>query len=142
MSYEKTIIYRNVNHVICFYFGFSCVSGRNAIESLNARIEALEERVTQLESKLEVQKTNDVSSDTTSSESSVLNPGVSIVGEDISAGKYNFSVTKSFGTIYTYDSYDKYKENQYSFNEMYPLASQEYLDSFANDEDKAKRKEG
>lgn len=52
-----------------------------------------------------------------------LNPGVYIIGEDIPAGKYTFSITDGAGIISVYDSYDDYKNDDYEHSEEYHVAS-------------------
>lgn len=45
----------------------------------------------------------------------VLNSGTYIVGEDINSGKYNFEASKGTGTLYIYNSYEEYKNDEYGF---------------------------
>lgn len=109
------------------------------IEEMQEKIVELEERIAALEDLLLngdggiSSETEDNSAD--ASRLSTLNPGVYIVGEDIISGKYDFTVKNGIGVIYVYDNYEVYKEDQYGFNEMYQIASQDYLDGIAQNED-------
>ena len=62
-----------------------------------------------------------------------LNPGVYIIGEDIPAGKYTFSITDGAGIISVYDSYDDYKNDDYEHSEEYHVASKKYKESLGSD---------
>lgn len=62
-----------------------------------------------------------------------LNSGVYVVGEDIPAGKYAFTITDGVGIISVYDSYDDYKNDNYEHSEEYPVASKKYKESLDSD---------
>lgn len=108
-----------------------------AEDSDASRIEALEQKVTELEQRIAALEGFFSNSDDTDSVVSgseeVLNPGVYVVGEDIPAGKYSFHITDGVGMIEAYGSYDAYKANDYNDYECYGAASETYKDSLDSD---------
>lgn len=108
-----------------------------AEDSGDSRIEALEQKVAELEQRIEALEklfSNSEGSDNVISNSEkILNPGVYIAGEDIPAGKYSFHITDGAGTIETYGSYDSYKSNNYVDCEYYEVASEAYKNNLSSD---------
>lgn len=99
------------------------------IALLEQKIVELEQRIVALEGK------NQPAEHAKITDEGILNQGIYIVGEDIPAGKYCFTAKSGIGVIYTYKSYDLYQQDEYSFNEMYQIAPQEFLDGFSDNKD-------
>lgn len=78
-------------------------------------------------------ESSDIQEDNSFDDVGRLNPGVYIVGEDIAAGKYTFTVSDGVGVIDVYDSYDAYKNDDYEHSEEYNVASKKYKESLGSD---------
>lgn len=78
-------------------------------------------------------ESSDIQDDSSFDDVGRLNPGVYIVGEDIVAGKYTFTVSDGAGIISVYDSYDDYKNDDYRHSEEYYVASKKYKESLDSD---------
>lgn len=97
---------------------------------LSARIEELEQRICALE---EIVSRLDKASTTESpvvqtGDAVTLATGTWIVGEDISAGKYNITCPSGEVSLKLYDSYEIRKQKDYSYFERYNISSQSYYD--------------
>lgn len=97
------------------------------------RIEALEERISVLESLLGI---SDVQQEETESAEIVesagtnitLGTGTWIVGEDIPAGKYKIVCQDGTSTIKIYNSYEDRVNKSYSYVEDYMMSNEEYIE--------------
>ena len=58
-----------------------------------------------------------------------LGTGTWIVGEDIPEGKYNLTCDSGYATVYFYPSLQSRQDEEYSFTEMYLIASDAFLES-------------
>lgn len=93
-------------------------------DELIARIEALEERVSALETLLG----GSTEQIPTATDEITLSSGTYIIGEDMPAGKYNLSCADGTSEINFYNDYQSRKSDEYSYFEHYNLASQAYID--------------
>ena len=92
---------------------------------LLAKIEALEQRVAQLEAQLGVSALDELSVE--ASQYVTLTMGGWIAGEDFPAGKYDLAPTSGHGDVQVYGSFDEYQAGRYRKQE-FSLISQELLD--------------
>lgn len=101
----------------------------------SSRIEALEQKVAELEQRIAalegfLNNTENPESFVASQEGT-LEPGVYIVGEDIPEGKYTFSITRGEGSLLVYADYSTYKSgDRFDAYEIYDVASQNYIDQY------------
>lgn len=92
---------------------------------LLARIEALEQRVAQLEQLIGPNKSASVSKD--ASGSTIFELGAYVCGEDFDPGKYDIIAISGHGTVKIYDSYEDYNNSHYHHKD-FDLIDQAFLD--------------
>ena len=98
-------------------------------EDVLARIEALEQRVTALENMLS--SSDETETPLTTGEVITLDVGTWIVGDDISAGKYNLTCANDAGSVcYVYKSLDD-KLNDEIWADMYSVSTEAYKNMYA-----------
>lgn len=98
-------------------------------EDVLARIEALEQRVTALENMLS--SSDETETPLTTGEVITLDVGTWIVGNDISAGKYNLTCANDAGSVcYVYKSLDD-KLNDEIWADMYSVSTEAYKNMYA-----------
>lgn len=101
----------------------------------STRIEALEQKVSELEQRIATLEgllsNSNNSENIVASSEGTLEPGVYIVGEDIPEGKYTFSITRGEGSLLVYADYSTYKSgDRFDAYEIYDVASQNYIDQY------------
>lgn len=104
---------------------------------LLARIEALEQRVEQLEQMLGIgDQTAETQAEIASTgETITLATGTWIVGEDLPAGTYDMICTSGAGSVYFYNSYEDKENEKYSFTETYYMGSEAQRIRFGDSEE-------
>ena len=97
---------------------------------LLARIEALEQRVAQLEAMIGVSAESEVLVQEAPAQNNgaiELAAGTWVVGEDIPAGKYNLTCSSGSGSVCFYGSLEQKERERYDYDYEYFMGSQEEI---------------
>lgn len=101
---------------------------------LLARIEALEQRVAQLEATIAGGEASQeaITEDGNADETITLGTGTWIVGQDVPPGKYKITCISGLGMLHFYTSYEERKENEYNSYEDHLMCGTNVFDEMAN----------
>lgn len=104
-----------------------------SIQELQEKIIELENRVNILEGLLNIASGEQETTDNVHGESITLGSGLYVIGEDIAEGKYDIITTNGAGSIYIYDNFETY-DNDDIWDNYFHLAAEgtEYIEEHSD----------